>query len=126
MTVAKAAANLAARGAASMQAAALQKDHKLALACTRGPLVSKSVCEKSSFGLFFRFEAMEHQVDHGDVDHVLAALRQLLVVFAQPTVTPEPGKSPLDYPATRQNGKTFLTVRTLDDFQGPFARCLHP
>ena len=50
-----------------------------------------------------RLKAPKHQVDHHRPDRRLLALRQLLVVFAQPTVATKPGKRPLHDPTMRDD-----------------------
>ena len=42
-------------------------------------------------------EPFEHQVDHGDVYPRFAALRALLIVFAQPSATAQPRQSTFYY-----------------------------
>ena len=58
---------------------------------------------------------MDHQVDHGDLDHAFTALCQCLVVFRQSAVLSEPREGTLDDPSLRQHDES-VQLRALDDF----------
>jgi hypothetical protein len=55
----------------------------------------------NSSGLGRWSEATNHQVDHCYVNHRFACFRVKFVVFAHPSVSPEPAERALDYPSTR-------------------------
>ena len=64
---------------------------------------------------------MEHQVDHGQVNHGLTAVGQRLVVLAQPAVLAEPSERPLDNPTFWKDHKA-MKVTAFDDLHGtPYA-----
>ena len=65
-------------------------------------------------------------MDHGQVDDRFAAFGERLVVFAQPTITPEPGKGSLDDPTLGQNLEAGHIVAAFDDLQYPVAHFLGP
>jgi hypothetical protein len=67
-------------------------------------------CSKSTLG-----EAAKHEADHGDVNHRLAGVGEVLVVFAQPALAPEPAKGALDDPSTWQHLEAFDVVGALHD-----------
>lgn len=50
---------------------------------------------------------MCHQPNHGDDDHRLTAIDSLFVIFAEPTIPTQPGKSPFDYPTLGQDFKSL-------------------
>src|SRR4051794_24437405 len=56
---------------------------------------------------------------HRQVDEVLTALRQLLVVLVQAMIVPEPGQRPLDDPAMGLHRKAHLLGRAPDNLQDP-------
>jgi hypothetical protein len=62
-------------------------------------------------------KAAKHEADHGDVDHRLAGVREVLVVLAEPTLSPEPAERTFDHPATRQNLEPFEVFGALHDLQ---------
>jgi hypothetical protein len=57
---------------------------------------------------------MDHQVDHGNEDHRLAALGQGLVVLGESAVLSEPGKGAFDDPSFGQHDEP-MQQGTLDD-----------
>ena len=65
-------------------------------------------------------------MDHGQVDYRFAALRQRLVVLAQPTIAPEPSEGSLDDPAFGQNLEAGHVVTAFDDLQDPVPQFLGP
>ena len=69
---------------------------------------------------------MQHQVDHGQVDEVLAGSRVEFIIFAEPTIAAQPGEGPLDDPAMRQHLETNGLLATPDDFQFPAGDLLNP
>lgn len=58
---------------------------------------------------------LRHEVYHGDADHRHAALRQGLVVLAQPPILAELAKRSLDNPALGQQLKSPHVIATLHD-----------
>ena len=50
-------------------------------------------------------ETVEHEADHGDRDHRLGHLGQLLVVLGEAAPSSEPAERPLDHPPARENGE---------------------
>src|SRR5205085_2759131 len=48
---------------------------------------------------------LEHQPNHCGIDHRLACLGQILIVFAHPPIASYPSERTLDDPATRQHHK---------------------
>jgi hypothetical protein len=69
-------------------------------------------CLKSASG-----ETAKHEPDHGDVDHRLAGIGEVLVVFAQAALTAEPAEGSLHDPPTWQHLETFDVVGTLHDLE---------
>jgi len=57
---------------------------------------------------------MDHQVDHRQVHHCLAARRQRFIVLAQSSVLAQPCKGAFDNPASGQNHK-LMEVTTFDN-----------
>ena len=58
------------------------------------------------------------------MDHRLADLRSLLIVFAQPPIPPEPSECPLHHPPARQYREPDRICGPLDDFDRPTPRQL--
>ena len=71
-------------------------------------------------------EAMNHEIDHCDIDHGFAALRERFVVLAEPPVFAEPGEGPLDDPSTRQDHESDLVAGAFDDVENPAAEFRRP
>ena len=69
---------------------------------------------------------MNHQVDHRDSDHGLAALGQHLVVLAVPAVSTQPGKGALHDPPLGQHLEPGDVVAAFDDLQKPTAQLRGP
>lgn len=65
-------------------------------------------------------------MDHGKVDPGFAATRIVFVVFAEPSVTTQPGERPFDNPPLRQNNEAVEVNRLEDGSQQPMAAALHP
>lgn len=65
-------------------------------------------------------------MDHGQVNDRFAALRQRLVVLAQPPVTTEPSKGSLHDPTLRQDLEAGHVVAAFDDLQDPVTHFLGP
>jgi hypothetical protein len=61
---------------------------------------------------------MQHQINHGQVDHGFTAGRQRLVILAQPPILAEPAKGPLHDPPLRQDYKV-MQVTTFDNLNHP-------
>ncbi len=57
---------------------------------------------------------------------VKQSTRQLLVVFTQYPIPPEPAECPLHHPAARQHRECFLPRRSLDNRHRPAPTLLHP
>ncbi len=72
--------------------------------------------QSSVLGLGRTAESVEHQLDHGNLDHRFAVFEQLLVVFAEPAIVAEPGERAFDDPALAENFKTGLLAQLVDDF----------
>ena len=72
-------------------------------------------------------ESMNHQVDHGNADHGLAALDQSFVVFRQSPVSTQPGERPFHNPSFGQNfkGVHSIALHDLDDPPIPSRRPIH-
>ena len=66
-------------------------------------------------------EPFEHQVDHGDVHPSFATFGSLFVVFAQPTISAQPGQRTLYHPPARQHLKLVAIRFTLHHGQQPTA-----
>lgn len=64
-------------------------------------------------------EPVEHQLDHGNLNHGFAVFDELLIVFAEPAIVAEPGERAFDDPALAENFKTDLLAKLVDDFQNP-------
>jgi len=83
-------------------------------------------------------QPFQHQARHRQVDHCLATLGQVLVIFAHPPVPPDPGEGPFHRPTARQHtegrhrrGLDIRRVpppltRALDDLQPQPALLLDP
>lgn len=63
----------------------------------------------------FTMQPFEHQVDRSEIDHGLAAFRQILVVLTQTSIAIQPCNGSLHDPATRQNYKAFLIWKLLNN-----------
>jgi len=72
-----------------------------------------------------RLQSLEHQLDHRDQHHRLAAVGQLLVVLAQPPIPPEPAKCPFNDPSSRLYHKPLRTFCTLHNLHLPAPRLFH-
>ena len=62
-------------------------------------------------------KATHYQPDHDNVDHRFAGGCLAFVVLAQPAMMIEPGEGALHDPASGQNGKALLLLRTEHDSQ---------
>ena len=69
---------------------------------------------------------MEHQIDHGDQDHALAAGWEHLVVLAHSSVTADPGKGAFHAPSLGQHDEANGVAASLDNVQYPPAEGLGP
>ena len=69
---------------------------------------------------------MNHQIDHGEIDHILAAFREHLVVFAHTPVSTDPGEGALDDPAVRKKFEANGIVRPLHDVEHPASQLFCP
>lgn len=68
---------------------------------------------------------MEHEADHGESDHGLGDLGQLLVIFGQAPPPAELAESSLDQPAARQHDEALRAMDALDDGQRAVRRRPH-
>ena len=68
---------------------------------------------------------MDHQVDHRQVHHCLAARRQRFVVLAQSPVLAQPGKGAFHNPASGQNHK-LMKVTAFDNLHHASVLLLGP
>lgn len=64
---------------------------------------------------------MKHEIDHGDVDHGLCGVKQVLVVLGQAPVFVKPCEGALDDPALADHLEAFGLVAAFDDVQQPVA-----
>ena len=85
--------------------------------------ITKSLCEKPRSS---RCQAVQHQVDHRESDHRLAALGQHFIVFAVTAIAAQPGERPLHDPSFGQNLEAGQVVTSLDYFQRPAAESTGP
>jgi len=69
---------------------------------------------------------MQHQIDHRDSDHGLAAVGQHLVVLAVASIATQPRKRPLHNPPPGQHLESDNIVAAFDDLQNPPAQFLGP
>ncbi len=75
--------------------------------------MSLRACLKS----LYSSQAAGHKVNHSDVDHGFAGLRQILVVLTQPPVAVEPAKGPFHNPSVRLHHKAGGGRRPFDNLQ---------
>ena len=68
---------------------------------------------------------MEHQVDHGLVDHGLAAGSLFFIVLAESSIASQLAKRPLDDPSLGQHHKLVKFI-PIDDLQPPASEPLDP
>src|ERR1035437_152744 len=65
-------------------------------------------------------------MNHGQINHRLAAVGQSLVILAQPTVAAKPAKGAFHNPSLGQDDEALDVVATFDDLQQPAAKVLDP
>ena len=63
-------------------------------------------------------EAVQHEADHGQLDHGRRDLGQLLVLLRKATPAAEPAERPLRHPAARDDGEALGPGDAPDDDQG--------
>lgn len=68
---------------------------------------------------------MNHQVNHGQVDHSFATGWQRLVVLAQPPILAEPTEGPFHHPTSGQHDEP-MQLATLDNLNDPSERTSSP
>jgi hypothetical protein len=68
---------------------------------------------------------MNHQVDHGNLNHRFTALRQRLVVFTQPTISAQPAERSLHDPSLRQYDER-AHIRSFHDLDHAAKRLFRP
>ena len=68
---------------------------------------------------------VKHERDHGDPTERLAGLGKSFIIFREPTLASEPGKAPLDHPASGEHLKTML-VSPLHNTEHPAGKGLRP
>lgn len=69
---------------------------------------------------------MQHQVDHYDVDHILAGLWKQFIVFAQPAVPIQPSECSLHDPTPGQDGESLGRIAAFDNLDRPAGERLDP
>lgn len=69
---------------------------------------------------------MEHQVDHGQVNEILAGSRVEFIILAEPAVPAQPCERPLDDPAVGQHLEARDLFAAPDNFQFPAGVFLDP
>ncbi len=90
--------------------------------------VLEGVCETLSpvLGFCWSAESLQHQADHGNLNHGLAVLDEFLVIFAEPTGMAKPCERALDHPSPWQQLKTDLVLQLANDLQYPAAAPMQP
>src|ERR1041384_3387394 len=66
-------------------------------------------------------DSPDHDMDHCHINHRFAGVREILVIFAQPTVLVKPAECAFDDPPLRQDYEAFEAVGALDDLQADLA-----
>ena len=69
---------------------------------------------------------MQHQIDHCDVDHVLAGSWKKFVVFAQAAIAIQPSECSLHNPAQGQDGEPLGRIAAPDNIDRPTGKLLDP
>jgi hypothetical protein len=62
-------------------------------------------------------QAVNHEADHGQGDHRLRNLGQLLIILGQPPPSPEPTERSLNNPSTRQDDEASYARNAADNDQ---------
>jgi len=68
---------------------------------------------------------MNHQIDHGNINHRFAALWQRFVIFTQSSIFAQPGKRTLNDPTFGQHHE-LVKIVALDDFNHAATSALAP
>lgn len=71
-------------------------------------------------------QSAQHEMNHRCIDHGFARFWQLLIVFAQPPVAPQPGKRSLDHPTAWQYDKPGDALGTLNHLENPACQLPNP
>src|SRR3970040_193509 len=71
-------------------------------------------------------ESLEHEADHGDVDHGFAVFHQFLIVLAESPGMSQPGERAFHDPALAKELKTSLLFQLTDNFQDPTTPAFDP
>lgn len=69
---------------------------------------------------------MQHEVDHRQIDKILACARVEFIILAQPTVSAQPCECPLDDPTMWQHLEADNLIAAPDNFQSPTGILLDP
>jgi len=69
---------------------------------------------------------LEHEPDHGDVDHGFAVFQEFLIVLAESPGMSQPGERAFHDPAFAQELKTSLLFQLTDNFQDPTTPAIEP
>jgi len=69
---------------------------------------------------------MNHQVNHGKLNHGFAANGKRLIVFAQAAILSQPGERSFDHPSSGQHRKTFNVLTAFDNLQDPATEISSP
>jgi hypothetical protein len=88
----------------------------------------EGVFETLSAFLGFRWSAqsLEHQADHGDLNHRFTILDEFLVIFAESPTMPKPCERAFHDPASGQHLETDLVLQLADDLQHPATPPIQP
>ncbi len=62
-------------------------------------------------------QSAHHYAYHGYLDESHATFRETLVVLGVTTMESQPGEGAFDNPSARQNGESFLIIRSQDRLQ---------
>lgn len=71
-------------------------------------------------------ESLQHEPDHGDLDHGFAVFYQFLIVLAESPGMCQPGERAFYDPALAKQLKTSLLFQLPDNFQHPAAPATQP
>ena len=71
-------------------------------------------------------ESVEHELDHGELNHGFAVFDEFLVVFAESPIVAEPSERAFHHPASGEQLKTNLIAQLADDFQHPATPAIQP
>jgi hypothetical protein len=69
---------------------------------------------------------VEHELDHGDLNHGFTVFGEFLIVLAQSAIVTQPSKRPFHDPAFGKDLKTYLFTQLSHDFQRPATPPMQP